>query len=174
MVSPNILRQSNKGFYPAPLFQRKSGAGFTLIEIIIVVAIFVIVFGFGLFISMDFYKSYSLSSEKSIIVSILQKARSQSLYNINQTSHGVHFDNPLKYIIFECASANPQCTDYATGADTSKDIPIQPSYGITIVGIPFDVMFEQLSGASFDKTITVSDKIRSYDININNEGRIDW
>src|SRR3989344_3331593 len=105
--------------------------GFTLVEILIVVAILVVIFSFGLFISFDFYKSYSFHSEKSTIVSILQKARNQSLNNINESRHGVHFSaSPLQYIIFEC---NPGvlCTDYSE-ADTSKDIIIEPSYGISI------------------------------------------
>src|SRR5438105_2008049 len=101
---------------------KKNTAGFTLIEIIIAIAILAIILTLGLFISFDFYKSYAFRSEKNIIVSVLQKARGQALNNINQARHGVSFQSG-QYIIFECKFATPQCTDY-TGADTSKDILI--------------------------------------------------
>src|SRR5439155_93802 len=79
--------------------------GFTLIEIMIAVGILAIIATLGLFVSFDFYKGYAFRSEKSIVVSTLQKARDESLSNINQTRHGVHFGaSPLQYIIFECPS----------------------------------------------------------------------
>jgi len=140
--------------------------GFTLIEILVVIGIFAIIFSFSLFVSFDFYRSYALRTEKNAIISILQKARSQSLNNIDQAKHGVHFSaNPLQYVIFEGNAYNP--------IDTNNVI-VNPSYGVSVAGTPFDVQFEQLSGASADKTITVSDGIKSYDVTINSEGRISW
>lgn len=151
--------------------------GFTLVEILIAVVILVVIFSFGLFISFDFYKSYSFHSEKSTIVSILQKARNQSLNNINESRHGVHFSAiPLHYILFECSSS---CVSYPGSA--SSDIIIDPSYGISITDTPIDIVFDQLSGScvssncsSGEATITVSDGVRSYNISVNSEGQIDW
>ena len=160
MASPNTLRQNNQ-------------RGFTFIELLIGVAILAVIFSLSLFIGFDFYKSYSFHFEKNTIVSVLQKARSQSLNNINQAPHGVYFANPLQYIIFECVTPPSPCTSYAH-ADTSKNIVINPAYGISITGTPFDVIFDQLSGASSDRTITVTDSVREYDISINSVGRIDW
>jgi len=106
-------------------------------------------------------------------VSVLQKARSQSLNNINQRRHGVRFADPLQYIIFECQATTPQCINYHQ-ADTSKDIIISPAYGISIANTPFDIVFEQLSGASMNTAITVSDGVISYNISVNSAGKIDW
>ena len=119
----------------------RNGNGFTLIEILITIGIFAVIATIGLIISLDFYRSYAFRSEESTIVSILQKARSQSMDNIDQVRHGVHFQaDPLKYILFECASGTPQCSDYS-GADTSRDLVIDPAYGSTVSGVPFDVVF---------------------------------
>lgn len=154
-----------------------------MIEILIAIAILAIIIGLGLFVGFDFYKSYSFHSEKSVIVSSLQKARNQSLSNINQTRHGVHFEAApsLKYIIFECPINNPKCTDYTA---SSTDIIISSSYGISIISpssLPFDVVFDQLSGSCVSPNcltnpldITISDGIKSYNVFVNSEGRIDW
>lgn len=155
MESPNTLHRSR---------------GFTIIEILIAIGLLAIIFSFGLFISFDFYKSYSIHSERNIIVSILQKARSQALDNINQQPHGVHFQDNfgLEYIIFEGPvydALNP-----------GNFSPIKSASNITITSptLPFDVVFTQLSANSSDKTITISDGIKSYDVSVNQEGRINW
>jgi prepilin-type N-terminal cleavage/methylation domain-containing protein len=146
--------------------------GFTLIELLISITILVVIFGLGLFISFDFYKNYAFRSEASVIVSILQKARSQSLNNISQTRHGVHFSSPLQYVIFECA--NSTCTSYTQNPST--DIVINPGYGVVVSNTPFDVVFNQLDGncvtgcAAF--TVTANGKTQTIDIN--SEGRISW
>ena len=148
--------------------------GFTLVEILIAIALLIVILSLGLFISFDFYKNYAFRSEKNIIVSILQKARNQSLNNINQTTHRVHFErdgsNPqrvISYTIFEGGS-------YVSGA--AGNIVTEASYGvfITTPTLPFDIMFNQLNGDSADATITVSDGVKSYNITVNSEGRIDW
>jgi len=136
-------------------------------------AIMSLVFGLGGVAGFDFYKRYAFQTEKNTIVSVLQKARSQSLNNINQRRHGVRFADPLQYIIFECQATVPQCVNY-NQADTAKDILISPAYGISITNTPFDIIFEQLSGASMNTAITVSDGVMSYNISVNSAGQIDW
>jgi prepilin-type N-terminal cleavage/methylation domain-containing protein len=166
-------------------YSAKTRRGFTLVEIIISIGILAIILSLGLSVSMDFFRSYSFRSEKNTVVSILQNARSQSLNNIDQVRHGVHFQaNPLRYVVFECKLSPPAtpCTDYS-GADTTKDFSITPSYSSTISGLPFDVIFDQLSGcvssvgnncSASTITITGNDNGKTYTITINSEGRIDW
>ena len=86
----------------------------------------------------------------------------------------MHFErdgsNPqrvISYTIFEGGS-------YVSGA--AGNIVTEASYGvfITTPTLPFDIMFNQLSGDSTDATITVSDGVKSYNITVNSEGRIDW
>ncbi len=151
MASPNISRQSN---------------GFTLVEILITIAILAVIFSLGVFISLDFYKSFSSRSERDTIVSILQKARGQALANIDQLKHGVHFSTiPTQYILFEGDAYNP---------GNPGNSVFDAAAGVTIVGAPIDVIFDQLSGQSSPITISVQDQTGSHAISINAAGRIDW
>ena len=158
--------------------------GFTLIEIMIAVAILLAILSLGLIISLDFYKSYSFGSEKEVIVSMLQKARSQSLNNINQVRHGVHFENDsgLTYILFECEAATPQCNSYVA---TAGDIVVHSSFGISLTSpiTPFDIIFDQLSGdciisttfdCSNENPIIINDENKTDDVRVNKEGAINW
>src|SRR3989344_9280246 len=65
--------------------------GFTLTEILVVVGIFALLMSFSLVVSLDIYRGDSFRAEQDFVISILQKARSQSINNINETSHGIRF-----------------------------------------------------------------------------------
>jgi len=162
--------------------------GFSLIEIIVVLGILALIASIGLFVSMDFWRGSSSHSEQDSVVSLLENARSQSLNNIDQVRHGVHFDaSPLRYTEFECTSST--CTDYS-GADTSKDLVINSSsnnVSVTAPVLPFDIIFDQLNGACITTTsptpficdpatqqIKINDGVKDYIITVNSEGQIDW
>ena len=71
--------------------------GFTLIEVLIAIGIIFFLGGMGLFLSMDFYRTFSFRSDNNTVVSILHKARMQALSNIDLNDaggkdHGVHYD----------------------------------------------------------------------------------
>jgi Tfp pilus assembly protein FimT len=160
---------------------KSKSLGFTLIEILIVIGILIVIIMFGLFLSFDFYRNYSFRSERNIIISVLQRARSQSMNNINQVRHGVHFQaSPtLQYIMYECPGNILPCT-YAA---SSADIVVNSSYSINVTSpsLPFDVVFDQLNGRCIGANcttaplaMTISDGVRFYNIAINSEGRIDW
>ena len=164
MESHSILRQDK---------------GFTLVEILIAIGILAILGALGLFISFDFYKSYAFSTEKNIAISVLQRVRNQSVNNINETRHGVYFSSSNQYIMFQCPD-NAPCDDYAD-ADTSKNIVIEPSYGISITGVPFYIIFDQLNGDCItcpsypsNTIVGINYESKHYDILINEEGRISW
>lgn len=146
--------------------QRK---GFTLVEIMVVIAIMAMLFGIGLFMSFDFYRFYLLSSERDIAVGALEKARSRALANFFETSHGVHVDQD-NYWIFRGSV-------YVAGASTNEKIPgntsVQKS-GIT------DIVFDELTGVPTpactpECLLTLTEGARPpKTISINNEGRINW
>lgn len=170
MASPNILPHDNE-------------QGFTLIEVMIAMVIMVALFSLGLLIMFDFYRSLAVHSEQGMIVSVFQKARNQSMNNIDQTRHGVHIQiNPLQYTVFECPAGSPQCTSYTA---SSSDYTIAASYKavMTHPTTDFDIIFEQLSGscvptATFDcnptSLITLTQGSKAYNITINSEGQINW
>ena len=138
--------------------------GFTLIEVLVVLGIFSVLASFGCLATMDFYKSYAFDAERSSVIAILQKARSQSLANINNTAYGVHFGSG-QYVIF-------QGSVYNSSSAFNQNIPA--GFGITASGLT-DIVFAQLSGdAGSGGNLTLSDGKRLAEIYINSEGRIDW
>lgn len=136
--------------------------GFTLVEIIIVLGILFLMAGFGLFMSMDFYRSYAFRYEENLAVSLLQKARSRAMANVNQTAHGVHF-GVSDYTLFEGST-------YDAGASTNQNIPINS--GIATSGL-VNVVFNQLKGDSTTTgDIIISGQSQTASISINTEGAI--
>ena len=139
--------------------------GLTLIEILITTTIIAVIFSLGLVFGIDFYRNYAFHSERDVIVSILEKARSRALNNINQEAHGVYFSG-ANHVIF-------QGNSYAA-RNSLFDLIIPKSYSAILSGLN-EVVFSQLSGESnASGTITISEDGRISDISINNEGRITW
>src|SRR3989338_4178929 len=148
----------NSGFTPTPKFgvSLQSKRGFTLVEIVVV---------FGLFLSIDFYRSYAFRAERDMLISVLQKARSQALNNIRETPHGVRLEDD-SYILFQGSS-------YAA-ADHGFDQVVGAAPSISHTGLS-EIVFTQLSGgANASGTIDVTDGLRTISISINNAGRISW
>lgn len=122
-----------------------------------------IIAGLGLFVSMDFYRGYAFRAERSKAVSILEKARSKALNNINQSPHGVKFESG-HYILFQGPSS--------ASASVSENISIQGS--VVFSGLS-EIAFEQLSGTpNATGSITLSDIGKNTTIYINSEGGIEW
>src|SRR5690348_2888046 len=151
--------------------------GFTLIEILVVLTIFIFLAGLGLFLSLDSYRGSSFRSERDTAVSMLQKARSQAMNNIclggscvNGLAHGVHF-TASQYVIFQGGI-------YNSGDTTNQATPVNNSVTITDASgnPPADIIFNQLDGStSSAATVRVSDNQgHSSDILVNTEGQISW
>ena len=139
--------------------------GFTLVEIVIVVAILAVVLGLGYFVGFDFYKNYALHSEKDILISVLRKARSQALNNVGATAHGVYIDDS-SYTIFYGNSF--------VSRDSQYDENIRKAPGISLSGLN-EVVFAPLTATSTaSSTIVLNNNRNSFFIDINYEGRINW
>lgn len=161
MKLPNTLIHS-----PAPLLRRsKSSAGFTLIEILVVIGIFALLSGLGLFMTLDAFRGTSFRSERDIAVSLLQKARSESMNNIGQSSHGFCFDG-ANYIVFD----GSDCVTAAVKELTPAGSGVLFSPALPAAGI----IFAQLSGSAtaWSGTLQQNNKIAA--LSINSEGMIDW
>ncbi|HCR52495.1 TPA: hypothetical protein DIV48_02485 [Candidatus Kaiserbacteria bacterium] len=137
--------------------------GFTLIEIIIVVAIFSVLISLGLFMSMETLRGTLNRSERDIVVSALQKARSRALANMQQAPWGVCYIAP-DYIVFrgfECAPGLP----------TNETVPANTANSIVF---PSPIVFSQLSATTTGGSITIAQDGRTATITVNQEGMIDW
>ncbi len=142
-------------------------------EMLLVVGLLAMVSAFTMFTDFSSYRHTSVRSERTILVSVLQKARADALNNVNQEAHGVAISpagNTEAYVIFEGSSYT------APGRNTSGDIVIRRNYPVTVTG-PAEVVFEQLSGDStFSGDISMSDpqSTQVTAVSINHEGRISW
>ncbi len=141
----------------------KAKSGFTLIEILIVMAILCMIIAFGSIIDLSAFKSDNFEVEKSKIISVLERARSHSMANMFDSSFGVCYIAP-DYIIFRGGT----CTISATSETISANTNITTSFA------PTAIIFEGLTGNTTSATIHLTDGIKSADININNEGTISW
>jgi Tfp pilus assembly protein FimT len=144
--------------------KNKKNLGFTLIEIITVISLTVMVFGFSAALGFDAFKRNYLKTEQSTLISVLQKARSQAINNVNNSKHGFYF-NGTDYIIFEGDSY---------GSNPPMDFIVEKNFSIIFGGLT-EVVFDQLSGkASPAGEMTLSDGVSVITISISSEGRINW
>lgn len=144
--------------------------GFTLVEILVSITIFTIVLGLGLFMTMDTYRAYISRSERDMVVSELQLARSRAMNNIYETNWGVCYDG-TNYIVFRGT--------YTPGASTNESTPASASATLSSTGNAFScatggIVFQQLTGQATVSTITVVQNGQSKQISTNNEGAISW
>lgn len=140
-------------------------SGFTLIEILVVIAITGIILSFGMTLDIDTVKSDNFLAERATIVSILERARSHAIANLFDTNHGVCYIEP-NYIVFKgniCTTTDseliPANTNIASNPQTT---------------FPEKITFERLSGRTSETTIYITDGSSEAEITINNEGAIHW
>jgi prepilin-type N-terminal cleavage/methylation domain-containing protein len=138
--------------------------GMTMVELLVTLAIFALIVALGLFMSFEAYRSATRRSERDTIVSLLERARSRAMANIDQSAWGVCYVAPNYVITKDVSTCTPHDSVEANagvaGASDFSDFPIE---------------FAQLTGnVSTDKTIIVRQAGKEEPITINHEGRINW
>jgi prepilin-type N-terminal cleavage/methylation domain-containing protein len=137
--------------------------GFTLIEIIIVIAVLATILSFGMTINLNAFTGDIFLAEQSKIVGILERARSHAMANMFESFYGVCYNSP-NYIIFRNRTA---CLPVSS---TDEIIPADTNIKITFPTI----VFNQLTGNTTGASVNITNEIKSADIVINNEGAINW
>ena len=143
-------------------------AGFTLVEILIVISILTVISAMGLAVGIDTYQRYLLRSDTAVTASLLQKARISAMNNIGEANHGVYVCDTEKFIFYRGPSyilRNP-----------SYDILIDKNKGVVITSCPApdQFIFTALSGTTTGGVITLSSDVGNTSLTINNEGGINW
>jgi prepilin-type N-terminal cleavage/methylation domain-containing protein len=147
--------------------------GFTLIEVLTVMTMLTLIAGLALVMNFDDYRSFLFRDERNLLVTVLQKARSQALSNVclgtsctDGQMHGVHIASG-RYTIFQGATYNP--------ADATNQV-ITGNAAMTITPTTQDVVFAQLSGRVVsDWSVSIQDPSgHTAIIGVNKEGRIDY
>jgi type II secretory pathway pseudopilin PulG len=141
-------------------YKRSNTYGFTLIEILIVLGILMTMLALGLFVGMDAYRATAARSERDIVVSLLTRARSRALANIDQSAWGVCTIG-TDYILF----AGYTCTG------SGEHIAISPN-STALFSLP--VVFSQLAATTTGGTVIIAQDGRTTTITINAAGQIDW
>ncbi len=138
--------------------------GFTLVEVLVVMAIIAGLFIAGSFVGLDVYRGDLIKAEQAIMVSALQKARSRAMNNIEASPHGVYIDTNF-YVIFRGVAST-------TAPSINEKIP--RNTGVVISGIN-NVVFSQLSGEPpTTGDIILGEGLRTKTITIRSSGLIDW
>lgn len=139
--------------------------GFTLIELTIVLAVVAIVAALGTVISLEFYRSRILDSERDQLLSILRRARIAAMNNIYGLPHGVYFSSST-YTLFAGKSYGER--------DASKDEIFPRSPVVSFAGPP-EIVFSPLAATSTaSSTIVLGDGRTTTTLSVNYEGRISW
>jgi Tfp pilus assembly protein FimT len=142
-------------------------AGFTLLEISLVIAIVIILMGFIVPLGFDFYKREQLGNQAQQILQTLRRAQLKSIAVELDSSFGVYFDNNnKKYILFKGNFYSE------VGRDTKYDEIFDLPQVITISG-PSEVVFSKFEGEpNVTGDVVLSSNNDSRTININKMGRI--
>lgn len=147
-------------------------SGFTLLEVLMVVAIMSVVAGTSLFFTTSRLQREALLSERRHLVVALQSARANAMNNVSQTPHGVALYPPgvTGYVIFSGSTYSSR--EQSMETIVLVDHPVR--LGSTT---PLEIIFSQLSGDSnYEGEIVLSDlgSTSSTSIFINYEGKIGW
>jgi prepilin-type N-terminal cleavage/methylation domain-containing protein len=147
--------------------------GFTLLEVMVVIAFVAIMGTVGAYFGIDALRGHAFHADRDVLVSVLQHARSQSIGNIclgatctDGKPHGVAIQAD-KFITFQGAS-------YATrDADVDADVSADPN--IAHGGSVSEIVFTRLSATTTGGTISLTDVTgRTSVITISTEGQIIW
>ena len=151
----------------------RHNSGFSLIEIIVVLALTSVAVGCSLFFSMDSYRSQSFYTDRDTLISLLQHARAESLANACAGSsctagvpHGVYIEN-TDYILFQGAS-------FAT-RDEAQDGVVEAS-PLVVHASMSEVVFEAQSGDVLHPGVIHLSDTSGHDsiLTIGSEGQISW
>lgn len=151
--------------------------GLTIIEIILAITIISVISYIVLFNLSSFRNEQALKNTTVDIVSILNKARENTLSSLNSTNYSVHFETD-RVVLFIGAIYFPSLsTNEVTIFSPSVTIPA--TGGINISGGGNDITFARLTGEVINGTIDssivvelVSDATKQKTITINKTGVI--
>ena len=144
--------------------------GTTLIEILVIVVIIIIISSLALFSLSSFEKEQALRGTTIDIITLLNKARQNTLSSVNSTNYSVHFDTD-KVVLFSGSVYSPSNSSNEI-INFNSSIIIPSSGGINIGGGD-DVTFERLTGETVGGTIIVrlvTDATKTKTITINKTG----
>lgn len=159
----NFLKINNKKY---------KTSGFTLMEIIIVIAIITIISSIVLFNLSNFRNEQDLKNTEMEIVSLLDKARQNTLSSVNSNNYSVHFEVD-KAVLFS-GSIYSALDSSNEKINFNANISIPAIDGINL-GVGSNVTFERLTGETTGGVLILrlkSDASKQKTITINKTGLV--
>lgn len=149
------------------MLKQKPTAGFTLLEVLIVVMILSTIVSTALFFSYGEYRNTARRSESVIVATLLRSARSQAMSTVGGVAHGLAFlpDGYMRFAGASLAASDPASREF---------VPL--SYHVWFAtSSPREVVFAPLSGTTSEATIILIDAETdsSSSITITYEGHIE-
>lgn len=166
--SPRLVSESYLTDFSVLRFQ-----GFTLMEVVIVMALFSLLLSLGLILSLDVYRGTTFRSTRSVLVSSLTTARGRAMNNVLASPHGVCYSAP-DFILFRGPLYSPSAVlDRIPG---NPVVRISSPSDFFTCGIGTGVIFAQLDGTTTQTaTLTITEDGRpSSQVSVTSEGTIIW
>lgn len=143
-------------------------SGFTLIEVLVTLALLTAVMGLGMLGTLRPLQSAGITGERDLVVSLLSRARSRAMGNDGDVPHGFCYDASGVYEVFKAPYTSDAKEEYRT-----KSASVSVS-GVPACGSGQEIIFAQLSGTTSPAEIDLSQGDASTSIQINSEGTILW
>jgi prepilin-type N-terminal cleavage/methylation domain-containing protein len=145
--------------------------GFSLIELILVMALIGIFASFSVVMSMGSLSKSAVVEERDLFITLLLRStRTASLANIDNVAHGVFIDNNNhQYILFNGTTLNPV-------DPKNRIIPYSNNTLTFHLNGRNPIVFEQLSGNVIggSSSIAITNGNATSTITIRKNGQIDW
>ena len=145
-----------------------STSGFTLIEVLVTLAVLTIVAGLGMVGTLRPLRSAGIAGERDLIVALMTRARSRAMGNDGDVPHGFCYDPRGTYDVFAVPFSEVNKEEYGT-----KSASVNVS-GVPACGSGNEIIFSQLSGTTSPAEIYLSEGDASTSIEINEEGTLLW
>jgi prepilin-type N-terminal cleavage/methylation domain-containing protein len=148
---------------------KKSGKGFTFIEIILTMALFLILAGVGVGAYFKYYSFSLAQNDISNAMTLIKQTRFSALKNADGSNYGVHIDAPGKMITgFKSTYAPSNSANKTIRLDQLGilQLNLNPNPGITN-----EIVFQVQTGKTSNYgSFTIGNDEYSYTININPQG----
>lgn len=149
-------------------------SGFTIIELLISVAILLVLASLAIFSTRTLLRQVEIDSTGQNILSTLRLARSKTLASEGETTYGVHFEAD-KYVLFSGSS-------YDESAAGNKEYTLNDTevHSISLNGGPgvVDVIFDRVRGTTSQYgTVSLrlnADNNQNRTIHINSSGQVSY
>lgn len=159
----------------------KTGAGFTFIEVLIVMGLVSVLLVMGIMSMLSYIGKQNLESEARAVIALMRDAQSKSMAQEADSRWGVYISNqsdPTRdfYVLFQEASSSP---DEVPGVTIErKTVRANIEFGSPVEGATTSILFAKISGLPSASTTVViqkgNDSSDQKTIYISGNGKLDY